>query len=280
MDKKEIKAWMELTESSGDHWLEDEGYRMNGSGMQYYRGCEKGVYLKIQRDGKLEIGNYVGELPHIEESYSEPVVRKRYEDFSTAFAKAIEFMGDNFLEDIFFTQNHANTAVGETKAQAGHTHTNFYCPLVVHAEEEYGSDYIEIDNEILRDYEDIIRGAIISETRRGDRKDMSKYFNGIQTLKTKLVSIQWDVENVNHDVYGCIHVDTTEPLTAEEKEELSEWITGQSADGFGEGLEQRPITTPDGDIYVSFWNSENYFLLEDDEFKDMMCNGIQMGGML
>lgn len=37
----------------------------------------------------------------------------------------------------------------------------------------------------------------------------------------------------------------------------------------GESLEQRPIKTPDGDIYVSFWNSdESWSLQTEDEMNE------------
>jgi len=38
-------------------------------------------------------------------------------------------------------------------------------------------------------------------------------------------------------------------------------VCGQNSDGYGEGFEQRPIKTPDGEIYVSFWDSGNYSMM-------------------
>lgn len=43
---------------------------------------------------------------------------------------------------------------------------------------------------------------------------------------------------------------------------------GQNSDGYGEGFEQRPIKTPDGEIYVSFWDSENYSMKLEQEMKN------------
>jgi hypothetical protein len=45
-------------------------------------------------------------------------------------------------------------------------------------------------------------------------------------------------------------------------------VVGQNADGYGEGLEQRPIRTPGGEIYVSFWNHENYSLKLEQEMQN------------
>ena len=58
--------------------------------------------------------------------------------------------------------------------------------------------------------------------------------------------------------------------------EEQEWIdelTGQAADGFGEGLEQREIKTDDGDIYVSFWHSgDDYFMENETDFRQRISD--------
>jgi hypothetical protein len=60
----------------------------------------------------------------------------------------------------------------------------------------------------------------------------------------------------------------TEALSGEETAELLDYVVGQNVDGYGEGLEQRPIRTPGGEIYVSFWNHENYSLKLEQEMKN------------
>ncbi len=59
-----------------------------------------------------------------------------------------------------------------------------------------------------------------------------------------------------------------------ELEEFRSYCEGQLSDGVGESLEQRPIKTPDGDIYVSFWQSENWALqtaaeMNEEQSEDM-----------
>ena len=47
----------------------------------------------------------------------------------------------------------------------------------------------------------------------------------------------------------------------------------------GEGLEQRPIETEDGDLYVSMWNSgDDYFMYDEDEMNDYLAQ--QQGGVM
>ena len=68
-----------------------------------------------------------------------------------------------------------------------------------------------------------------------------------------------------------------EPFTDEEKVAVKEWVTGQNSDGLGEGFEQRPIETEDGDLYVSMWNDgDDYFMYDEDEMSDYLA---QQGGM-
>ena len=62
----------------------------------------------------------------------------------------------------------------------------------------------------------------------------------------------------------------------EDVERLKGNISGQASDVFGEGFEQRPIKTPDGEIYVSLWSSEKgWNIMTQDELEQSQ----QMGGM-
>jgi len=156
---------------------------------------------------------------------------------------------------------------------------NFYCPLTVRTDDPDGFDYAEADNSILLGHEDQVRGALLREQRLGDDFDITQYITRNQAANDKLLSAIWDVETVNGTVYGCIHLKLSEPLTAEEKEEIREGLLGQNADGLGESVEQHPIKTPAGDLYLSFWHGgDDYFLLDDNEFEQHLSGGQQMGG--
>ena len=57
--------------------------------------------------------------------------------------------------------------------------------------------------------------------------------------------------------------------TDAETEILTDWLSGQNSDGYGEHFEQQPIDTADGDLYVSFWNTgDNYSLMTRDELDE------------
>jgi hypothetical protein len=94
-------AWKAVTESSRFRWVEDEIYRLNGRGAMYYTGGDDGIYMRIDKDGTLEAGNYEGAVPHIGEAFFAPVVTKQYDSFSAAFTAAMEAGGKQFLVDMF-----------------------------------------------------------------------------------------------------------------------------------------------------------------------------------
>ena len=157
----------------------------------------------------------------------------------------------------------------------------YYCPLVarVYPRDEYG-DYGEYpddyDGDFLAQYEDKIRKLIKQEELRGE--NLATYFAGSNGAVSKLKEIHFGTQNVDGIIYGKIRVELTERLTDEENAEIKEFLIGQCADGFGESLEQREIEIPEGIMYVSFWNADYYFMLNEDEF-DNRLTGLEMGGI-
>lgn len=161
---------------------------------------------------------------------------------------------------------------------------SYYCPLQIHmTEEEYG-DWYEVDNGCGIANEEAIRELVKREQEK-DLHNMADYFHGSAGAKAKLISADWDVENVNGALYGVIRTGLREPFSPEEEQEWIDELTGQAADGFGEGLEQREIKTEDGDIYVSFWHSgEDYFMENETDFRQRMSDHLgfeeqRIGGM-
>lgn len=72
-------------------------------------------------------------------------------------------------------------------------------------------------------------------------------------------------------------VQTHGELSPSELEALKSAWCGQESDGWGEGLEQNPINIPDGELYVSFWDSSNdFFIKTEEELKDSPSLGFGM----
>ena len=67
-------------------------------------------------------------------------------------------------------------------------------------------------------------------------------------------------------------MELTEQLTEKEDAEIKEFLIGQCADGFGEGLEQHEIEIPEGIMYVSLWNADDYFMLNENKFDEYLID--------
>ncbi len=154
---------------------------------------------------------------------------------------------------------------------------NYYCPLQIHmTDEEYG-DWFEVDNGYGIANEDAIREFVKHEQDR-DLYNMADYFDGSAGARAKLISADWDVQEVGGELYGVIRTGLREPFSPEEEQEWIDELIGQAADGFGEGLEQREIKTDDGDIYVSFWHSsDDYFMENETDFRQRMSDNHSFG---
>jgi len=151
---------------------------------------------------------------------------------------------------------------------------HLYSPLYPHLymQDEYG-DLENMPEELTAeeacDYEGEILALIDRERlpSEGDR-GLAVYLDD-DALKQKIYSMKPTVEERSGRLWGVLEVRTHGELSPSELEVLkSEWC-GQESDGWGEGLEQRPIRTSEGELYVSFWSSSNnFFIKTEEELKD------------
>ena len=139
----------------------------------------------------------------------------------------------------------------------------FYCPLMVQRRDPESGEYIELDNEYLAWHEEEVREVV--QDMIGD-VSMTDYLP--KTLQGKIASVRWDIAKIGSEVYGETICELRVPLNADEQAELAGWIIGQNSDGALENLEEYPIETDSGDLYVSFWyHGDSYCLLPEDEFR-------------
>lgn len=157
-----------------------------------------------------------------------------------------------------------------------------YMPLTVRSYErnEYGDmddDPIELDGRTALSYEDHILAALLKERKPEEtERDLMKYYGADDSVNSKVRSYVFTIERVQGQLMGVAECHVQGDLTAEELDRLKETIIGQAADGFGEGFEQRPIKTGDGEIYVSLWSSDKSWSIMT---RDELEQGQQMGGM-
>jgi len=159
----------------------------------------------------------------------------------------------------------------------------FPLKIVTYLQGEYGveDNPMEITPAEAVAYEDAILAAISKENHLFENdRGLAEYIPD-EALNKKVYSLYPSVEIIDGELWGVMTAGLKEALSGEETAELLDFVTGQNSDGYGEGLEQRPIKTPDGEIYVSFWNHENYSLKLEQEMKnnspDLGYGGQAMG---
>ncbi len=152
----------------------------------------------------------------------------------------------------------------------------FPLKIVTYPQGEYGveDNPMEITPAEAVSFEDYILAAIVKENRLFENnRGLAEYIHD-EALNEKVYSLYPSVEIVDGELWGVMTAGLKESLSGEETAELLDFVTGQNSDGYGEGFEQRPIKTPDGEIYVSFWNHENYFVKPEHDMKQKEAAGL------
>ena len=190
-----------------------------------------------------------------------------------------EELEQNILYDQYGSMDEVINAFRQMMQDAGPVKAVFFCPLVGNIDEGDG-DMFTVGDSYLADSADEIANALKKYTAN-DENDMAAYYNKDDGVSEKLTSAVWSVELYGSRLFGRIDCGLKEALTAEETEALRDWLTGQCSDGLGEGFEQQPIDTMDGELFVSFWNSgDDYAMMTESEFDEyLQQNEMQMGGM-
>ena len=190
-----------------------------------------------------------------------------------------EALEQDILYDQYGSMNEVVAAVRQMTQDSGPVKAVFFCPLVGNIDEGDG-DMFTVGDSYLADSADEIADALKKYTA-DDENDMATYYNKDDGVSEKLTSAVWSVEMRSDRLFGRIDCSLKETLTADETEALRDWLTGQCSDGLGEGFEQQPIDTMDGELFVSFWNSgDDYAMMTESEFDEYrQQNEMQMGGM-
>lgn len=183
----------------------------------------------------------------------------------------------NALNGQYETKEDIYADIRKMKIEFASVHEDFYCPLQATIIDENGNEW-NIAQEDLPVYENEIQ-LKIEDCQTADM-DMAAYVGKYANLRDKLLYTEWSVENQNDRLYGKISCHLSAALTEEETERLKDAIIGQNSDGFGEGIEKQGIKTEDGEIHVSLWNHEEYFLKTKTEMDEyLQKNEIKMGGI-
>ena len=190
----------------------------------------------------------------------------------------------NILHDQYRDFSEVLDDINEMKMTIADEKVSFYCPLTALLDagdyEEY-EGYTPVSNRYIAYNRSSIEDRLYEE-QLPDLGDMAEYLGEHSGIGKKLIYAVWGLDEINGRLYGKIDCYLHSALNEKETGDLREAIIGQNSDGFGEGFEQRPIKTENGDLYVSFWNSDrDYFLYTESEMDAYIhgMNGQQMGGM-
>ena len=156
-------------------------------------------------------------------------------------------------------ENHIQTHLRELK---------FYCPLEINREPECWDDgeYEEIPYYEALVYKADINRFINDFTMPEEKeRGLMHWYNHSDPINEKVRSAFMSVKERDGKLVGVITAQINGQLTDEELEEFRDYCSGQLSDGAGESLEQRSIKTPNGNIYVSFWNSDDSWSLRTEE---------------
>ena len=175
-----------------------------------------------------------------------------------AYAPQVGMAIDNMLDREF-----SKKAIYEMK---------LYVPLrVVELDERY-----DIDGGI---YFDKICDTVRRDDIQNEKRGLAEYLSKKNICQKKVYSIKPDIERVNDVMMGVVAIKMTEPLSQGEIDDLKDYITGQFSDGWGESFEQQAIQVDGNQIYVHFWNSEEYFIKTEEEMAAEQEREFEMEGM-
>ena len=145
-----------------------------------------------------------------------------------------------------------------------------YVPLEVTMYDEEEDQEYEVNG---MDYYHSIKEKVSQSVKDCGERGLAEYFWDDDKCRNKVYSIKPDVEVRNNRIMGVAVIKMTKPLFEEELESLKDYISGQFSDGWGEGFEQHEIEVSDGEIYVHFWTSENYYIHTEEEQQSYEMNG-------
>lgn len=145
--------------------------------------------------------------------------------------------------------------------------TKLYCPLKITVDNHDGSaDLYETPSNYYTEYEDKINKKIQQSFDYDEQERGLLTWCDDEDITRKVFSAKPFVEVRDGDMYGCVLLEHFGDLDKADLVSVSDYISGQFSDGWGEGFEQHEISIGDKDIYVSFWNMDyEYFLKPESE---------------
>ena len=134
----------------------------------------------------------------------------------------------------------------------------------------------------LLDYEGSILAALMKEQMPEEKERGLMHWYGEQdSVDAKVRSAEFTVDVRDGQLWGVAECRVVGELSPEELDRLKNYLSGQAADGWGEGFEQREIQVDGGELYVHLWVPDNWSIQTEQEQFDSAEQQVQreMGGM-
>ena len=239
---------------------------------------EYGKYL-VEDSGLFTVDDLL--LPHIDHAGLAKDKRQGTAEYNGYVQGG--FVGTNNVPEQYL-QYKGEFADPLTRDERTYGILKFYVPLSgIFSEDGCGEEEVGPNGvTVFAPYEDEIHDAVReSFGAEEEPRGLMHYFDRDRSVAAKVFSAYPDVSMVGDELYGVMECKVKEPLNEEEIQILKNYLSGQMSDGWGEGFEQHPIHTEDGDLYVSFWNSDKWWeIMTEGEFlgEQTQENGMGMSG--
>ena len=144
---------------------------------------------------------------------------------------------------------------------------------------DYDQEPEHLEGHDLYDYADELAKALEDyrmpeEAERG----IMHWYDEDDSVNEKVRSVAFRLEKRDRQLWGVAECQLLRSLTTKEMDTLKEYITGQAADGWGEGFEQQDIRVGDLTFNVHLWNSDDWSLQTEAElFGQKMRGGMTLG---
>lgn len=243
------------------------------NGKLYNAKDNRELIIRSDRRELLEIIKCYTTDPYSEDDYTKYDIDKLIEIFNTNKNQFIaENMSVNSLNDqqlrqiIINTENlYLNTAddcYEAVKNRNGYYYRMYigeldiYCLYATHFKEKestYRKNF-RLSREI--DDVDAAREYLLEP-------DMTDYLKDYvsRELASKITSIEWILLNSKQ---GYVELKTRSRLTADELDDVVNFVRGQDIDGLGEGFEQQDFGDGRHDNYASIIGNKNFYLVKDE----------------
>ena len=111
------------------------------------------------------------------------------------------------------------------------------------------------DRELIEFKSNIVAAIKNNELPEENERGLMQWYHDNDEVNKKVLSVRPSVEIIDGRLMGVMECSIKCVLNDAEIKKLKDYVSGQTSDGWGEGFEQRPIKTEEGEIYISFWNS-------------------------